>query len=157
MVGPPAETKPEPTLTGGTGPLIVFRAGNMVLALPLAPVLEVASFRAPTPVPFVDRAVLGLLPLRGRMVTLVDARTRMGLPPQPAGGVAQVIVVEIAAGLAGLVVDAVTRVGDARRPEPQPEPAAIGVARPGMCRSVLEDAGGYVVLLDLDAVIRGRP
>jgi purine-binding chemotaxis protein CheW len=135
----------------------VFQAAGQALALPLLTVVEVVPFRPPTPVPWIDRAVLGLLPLRGRMVTLVDLRSRLGLPPRPPGGRAQVIIVETPGGLVGLVVDAVTRVGGARTEAPRPAPAALGLARPGMCRGVLEGAEGYVVLLDPDSVIRGGP
>jgi purine-binding chemotaxis protein CheW len=157
MAASSAETAPDPGLQVEAGPLILFRAGGRALALPLASVMEVAAFRTPTPVPFVDRAVLGLLSLRGRMVTLVDAGIRLGLSPRPPARGAQVIVVETGSGLVGLVVDAVTHVGAARRPESGPEPAPIGVPWPGMCRGVLKDAGGHVVLLDLDSLIRGEP
>jgi purine-binding chemotaxis protein CheW len=130
---------------------VLFRLAGREFAVPLARVVEVSRYIAPTPVPWRDPAVAGILPRRGRMVTVVDARVRLGLPPRAEGETAQVIILDAGAdGYFGLVVDRVMGVAprcDAgTSPGTGPAPAGSGPAPP-------DDA--QVALLDLDAVLRG--
>jgi len=54
--------------------------------------------------------VEGIIPVRGQMVTLLDLRRCLALPPRPSGEAAQVIVVRSADDRLGLVVDRVSGV-----------------------------------------------
>lgn len=92
-----------------TPALLAFEVGEVEYALPIRGVLTVIPSRPATPIPGRDAAVTGVLPLRGRMVTLVEARRRLGLPDRT-GPRAHVIVLERGGDLLGLVVDAVSRV-----------------------------------------------
>jgi purine-binding chemotaxis protein CheW len=134
--------------------LIVFRVAGRDFAVPLRPILEVIRHRPPTPVPWADPAVEGILPLRGRMVTVVDARLRLGLGRRPEGGGARVIVVDGGQdGLVGLAVDEVTGVAPAVVPEPAP--AALRLAAPALCRGVVPGRERAVLVLDLAALLGG--
>jgi purine-binding chemotaxis protein CheW len=104
---------------GGSDRVLVFTVAGRELAVPIGSVLEILGHRGTAPVPHADPAVEGILPLRGRMVTVVDVRRRLGLPPRRAGSKAQVIVIEESGDLLGLVVDVVTRVA--------PLPAGIAI------------------------------
>jgi purine-binding chemotaxis protein CheW len=97
---------------GGPERVLLFRVGGRDLAVPIGPVLEIISHRGATQVPRADPALEGILPFRGRMLTIVDVRRRLGLPPRDAGSKAQVIVIESSGDLLGLVVDLVRRVGE---------------------------------------------
>lgn len=144
----------------GAGPapdrLLLFRVAGRDFALPLRPVVEVVRHRRPTPVPWSDPAVEGIVPLRGRMVTLLDIRQRLGLDARGEGSGRQVIVVDGGEdGLVGLIVDEVN--GVAPPSVPEPPPAALKTTRPDLCRGVLGGGERYVVLLDLAALVKRDP
>jgi purine-binding chemotaxis protein CheW len=137
--------------------LLVFTIGGDPFAIPLGRVVEIVRHRRPTPVPGADPSVEGILPLRGRMVTLLDTRRRLGLPPRgETPGAARVIVVEDRGELVGLVVDAVARVGSEAEGTREPLPAALGLARPRLYAGILRLPQGPVLLLDLAQVLGGE-
>lgn len=106
-----AASRPEtPAVTAAGGPVLAFLADGEEYALPIARLVEVIRYRAPTTVPGAGEAVEGILPHRGRMVTLVNLRRRLGLPPRPPGTGAHVIVAAVNGEWHGLVVDTVVRV-----------------------------------------------
>jgi purine-binding chemotaxis protein CheW len=142
------ETRPD------AGRLVVFRVAGRDFALPLRPVVEIIRHRPPTPVPWADKAVEGILPLRGRMVTLLDTRLRLGLGQRPPGGGPRVIVVDAGEeGLVGLVVDEVQGVAPAAVPEPPP--AALRLDGAGLCRGVVSGRDRAILVLDLAALLGG--
>ena len=130
-----ADSRPE---AGGPAParVVVFRLAGQPFAVPLAPVLEVILHRAPTPVPRADPEVLGVLPFRGRMLTLVDTRRCLGLEPRPSDHGARIIVLDgDAEGLIGLVVDEVQGV--------TPPPGGVRVLDPpSLLRGGTRSGGG---------------
>jgi purine-binding chemotaxis protein CheW len=89
---------------------LVFTIGGRELAVSIESVVEVVRHRGATHVPGAPEGVEGIVPVRGRMVTLIDLRHALRLPPRPPGTRLQVIVVESAGDRFGLLVDAVTRV-----------------------------------------------
>ena len=125
---------PSPEIPDGShlmapGPdgVLAFSVEGRELGVPIGQVVEIVRHRDATPVPHAGPVVEGILALRGRIVTVVDVRRGLGLPPRSPGSTAQVIVVESAGDHVGLVVDSVTRV--AGRP-------------------------GEVTVLDLDALLK---
>lgn len=136
--------------------LLIFAIGGQEFAVPIEPIVEIVRHRPPTPVPGADPSVEGILPLRGRMVTVIDARRRLGLGGRERSGGAQVIVMDDAGEWVGLVVDAVARVATIPAAERQPLPAALGLARPEFYHGVLRREGSYVVLLDLARLLQAE-
>ena len=92
-----------------------FGVGGLLLGIDLERVQEVLRDQEITPVPLADPRVLGLLNLRGQIVTAIDARHRLGLAERtPGQSVAHVIVrcAEEAVSLAVDVEDEVVAVDD---------------------------------------------
>jgi purine-binding chemotaxis protein CheW len=58
-----------------------FGVGELLVGLPLADVSEVVSFDWVTPVPGAASGVLGIVNLRGRILTAVDLRSVLGQEP----------------------------------------------------------------------------
>lgn len=111
MPAPPPEISEGGAAAGqGSDRVLLFTVDGRELAVPIGSVLEIIGHRDAAPVPRADPAVDGILPLRGRMVTVVDVRRGLGLPSRWAGSKTQVIVIESSGDLLGLVVDGVTRV-----------------------------------------------
>jgi purine-binding chemotaxis protein CheW len=91
--------------------LLVLDLAGGLYALPVECVREIVRVRATTPMPHVPRAVLGVMPLRGEMLQVVDLRLRLSLPLREPGRRARIVVVQGGeGGAAGLLVDAVSEV-----------------------------------------------
>jgi purine-binding chemotaxis protein CheW len=74
------------------------------------PVLSVQDVLAPQPVarvPLAHPVVAGLINLRGRIVTAINMRQRMALPPRPDGGDGMSVVVEYKGELYSLNIDTI--------------------------------------------------
>jgi len=89
---------------------VLFRIAGREFAVPVDSVIEIVRHRDATRVPGAARTVEGIIPLRGQMVTLLDLRLCLALPPRPSGAAAQVIVLRSAGDRLGLVVDGVSGV-----------------------------------------------
>ena len=62
-----------------------FKLGGSLFGLESSLVQEVLRGQKSTPVPLAPVPVTGLMNLRGRIVTLLDLRLRLELPPRPEG------------------------------------------------------------------------
>ena len=90
---------------------VTVRVSGQLFGIEAAAVQDVFLPRAVTPVPLANPEIVGVLNLRGRIVTAVCARRRLGLPPLPAGAPEpKAVGIEIRGDSYGLVVDAVEAV-----------------------------------------------
>lgn len=100
---------------------VMVRLEGQLLGLPVLRVHDVFKLRALTRVPGAPAMVAGLMNLRGRIVTAIDMRARLGLPPLD-GGKPMCAVIEHGSQLYALVVDTVGDVvslpADGREPTP---------------------------------------
>lgn len=83
---------------------------NQLFGIPVLQVQDVLGPQRVTRIPLAPKEVAGALNLRGRIVTAIDVRTRLGLPKQGAGKRAMSIVVEHGGELYSLIVDEVGEV-----------------------------------------------
>ena len=104
---------PAPERATALDQILVFTLEGKELGMPIAPVIEILPYQGVTPVPRSSTLVEGILALRGRMVTVVDLRRTLAMSPRAPGARSQVIVVDSAGDLLGLVVDSVARVDEA--------------------------------------------
>jgi purine-binding chemotaxis protein CheW len=114
---------------------------------------DVFALHAVTPVPLARFDVAGLINLRGRIVTVIDARARLGLPPRDAGAPSMAIGLEKDGESYGLVVDAVgevLRLADSEREEP---PANLDAAWRDLARGVYRLKKGLLVALDISRML----
>jgi purine-binding chemotaxis protein CheW len=61
--------------------LSTFHVGSYLFGVEVALVQEVVRMQAFTPVPLATPEVAGLINLRGEVLTAIDVRARLGLPP----------------------------------------------------------------------------
>ena len=98
-----------PTQTRHTR-VLVFSLGDHVHCAGLGAVREVIPFKPVTPLPGAPRQVLGLINLRGTIVTVLDATmSEYGVPSSVQ--TASILLVERGTRVAGVVVDEVHDIG----------------------------------------------
>jgi purine-binding chemotaxis protein CheW len=61
--------------------LSTFYVGKYLFGVDVALVQEVVRLQSITPVPLAQPEIAGLINLRGEVLTAIDLRTRLGLPP----------------------------------------------------------------------------
>lgn len=128
---------------------LITRVGGQRVAWGMTAVREIIPSRAVTRLPGAPPWVLGLLNLRGSVVTVVDLADRMGLG---LGAGQSVIVIESGGKTIGVRVDAVESVAlaeDARVDAVEPARSAEGLVA-GMVR--LRD--GTALLMDAEVILR---
>jgi purine-binding chemotaxis protein CheW len=88
--------------------LVVFKVDKSEYALPVSNVGEILRMVAISPVPEAPAWLPGVINLRGRVIPVIDLRTRLGLPAVPVGINTPILVTEAEGHTVGLVADAVT-------------------------------------------------
>lgn len=69
----------------GTSQLSTFHVGKYLFGVDVALVQEVVRLQQMTPVPLAAGEIAGLINLRGEVLTAIDLRARLGLPPAELG------------------------------------------------------------------------
>lgn len=132
--------------------LLRFRAAGEMYACDLGVVREIVRVRPVTRLPGTPAWVMGIMNLRGTLLTVVDLSARLGgtdvRPP------AVVMVVEAAGRRIGLGVEAVVDVADAAAPAGDEDAwHDAGSARAGAV-NLGDGAGGAVQWCEVDAIAR---
>jgi purine-binding chemotaxis protein CheW len=130
-----------------------FDVGGLLVGIEVERVQEVLRDQGITPVPLADPSVLGLLNLRGQIVTAVDVRHRFGLAERtPGQSVAHVIVrcADEAVSLAVDVEDEVVAVDDDAY-EHVPETISQSIA--SLLTGVYKLDAALLLVLDTDLAV----
>jgi purine-binding chemotaxis protein CheW len=135
--------------------LVTFNLGAELFALEILKVQEIIRVFPITPVPHCPAFVDGVITLRGKIVPVVDLRTRFGMPRAPHGPATRVVVAGIGPVLLGLVVDRVHEVTRLERALLEPAGAVGGAPNDyvtGVGRLGDETGDRLVTLVDVAAV-----
>lgn len=127
--------------------------GEALFGLALTRVHDVFRPASVTSVPLAPPEVVGLLNLRGRVVTAVSLRRRLGLPGPVDGGPSMAVGLELAGETFARVVD---DVGEVLRPPPVTFEATLANLDPrrrGLTLGVHRLDGRLLVVLDVDALL----
>ncbi len=89
---------------------VTFTIAGQLFGIPVLQIQDVLSSYHITPIPLAPPEITGSLNLRGRVVTAIDVRRRLGLPARPADSESMSIVAENDGELYSLMVDAVGEV-----------------------------------------------
>ncbi len=91
--------------------LLAFMLAGCRYAIPVDAVREIVRLRPMTTVPRVPHEILGVIPLRGEIVQVMDLRRRLGVEETVSARSSRIIVLHGEEGeVAGLLVDTVTQV-----------------------------------------------
>ena len=133
--------------------LAAFKLRDSLYALDAAIVLEVIRVAEISPVPHAPAEVIGVINLRGRIVTLIDIGLILGFAPASISSQSRIFIVEDRGEYTGLLADQVSEVTEVADPDLQVPPANIPQEQLKFCRSVYRVSGRVVLLLDTTALL----
>lgn len=106
----PATTKSRLPATTEAQQFVSISIGKQSFGIPVLLVHDVLGPQRITRIPLAPKEVAGSLNLRGRIVTAIQVRRRLGLDPLPSGAETMSVVVEHQGELYSLIVDGVGEV-----------------------------------------------
>jgi purine-binding chemotaxis protein CheW len=137
----------------GTGQFSTFFVGDMFFGVDVINVQEVLRFQPMTPVPQAPRVIEGLINLRGQIVTAIDMRRRLGLPPRTGDKVSMNMVVRTADGAVSLLVDEIGDVLDMDAGNYERPPMNLDPVAGELIRGVYKLKGRLLLVLDEEKTV----
>ena len=136
---------------------VTFTIAGQMFGLPIARVQDVFKPAHVTRVPLAASEIAGVLNLRGRIVTAIELRSRLGLAARDAGQVAMAIGIESRGESFGLLVDTVGEVLKLPDEEREPNPINLDRNLGRVSAGVYRLDGHLLVVLDIDRVLDLSP
>lgn len=132
-----------------------FRVDNELYGIDVMQVKEVLRYSEITPVPGADVSVMGIINLRGNVVTVIDTRQMFRMPRAQPDDETRIIVVEFnESEVIGLVVDSVDEVLNLPQNEVERAPSASGdETSKRFVQGVCYHNGLLIILLDLSKML----
>ncbi|MCU7805864.1 MAG: chemotaxis protein CheW [Candidatus Thiodiazotropha sp. (ex Lucinoma annulata)] len=140
----------------GGGPLIqfvTFILMDEVYGINVMQVQEVLRITEIAPVPGAPSYVLGIINLRGNVVTVIDTRTRFGLPSAELDDASRIIVIESEKQVVGILVDAVAEVVELRETEIDAAPNVGTEESSRYIQGVATQEDSLLILVDLNKLL----
>jgi purine-binding chemotaxis protein CheW len=137
--------------------LVVFALGDEEYGLPITQVQEIIRFSEPRTIPNPHASIRGVINLRGRIIPVCDLKLQLDVHSAAvADADCKIVIVESAAGSAGLIVDDVNEVMTITEEQIEQEAGSRegylhGIAKVDERLIVLLDAPGLVDALGIAA------
>ncbi len=151
-VAPPPVAAPRVAAPGETTDYVTFTVADQLFGLPIRAVHDVLTLPELTPVPLARPDFAGLVNMRGRVVTAIDLRSRLGLPGAAARPGRMAIGIEAGADSFGLIVDTI---GEIVRVDTRAQEVAVhlGDVWTSLSSGIHRVGDAFLVVLDLAAVL----
>jgi purine-binding chemotaxis protein CheW len=135
-----------------------FYLGPLFLGVEVERIQEVIRWQRMTRVPLASHDVSGLINLRGRIVTAVDLRHRLGMEDRPADQQPMNVVVRTEDGAVSLLVDEIGDVLETTEESFERVPETLSAEARSLIRGVHKLKGRLLLVLDADQAVQlGRP
>ena len=101
---------------------VTFKLAEETYGINVMQVQEVLRVADIAPVPGAPKYVLGIINLRGKVVTVIDTRDRFGLPRESITDNSRIVIIEAGKSVIGMLVDSVAEVVYIRQSEIEQTP-----------------------------------
>ncbi|MGG5812341.1 chemotaxis protein CheW [Falsiroseomonas sp. CW058] len=132
---------------------LTLAVAGQLCGVPVLVVRDVLGPQSITRIPLAPSEIAGAMNLRGRIVTAVDLRRRLGLPARARDAQPMSIVVELGGELYSMLADTVGEVVPLRAADCAPNPPTLDPLWREISRGVHRRDGQLLVMLDVDRVL----
>jgi purine-binding chemotaxis protein CheW len=132
---------------------VTFRLENEKYGINVMQVQEVLRVTEIAPVPGAPEYVLGIINLRGNVVTVIDTRKRFGLMPKDMDDSTRIVIIEAEEQVVGILVDSVAEVVDLRESEIETAPNVGTEDSAKFIQGVASQDGELLIIVDLNKLL----
>ncbi len=152
----PADTRPALTgvATKKHQDYVTMRLDGQMFGIPVLFVQDVLRGQRIAPVPLAPKEVAGSMNLRGRIVTVIDMRIRLGLEPKPYTGKTMSVVVEHNDEPYSLLVDSVGDVLSLPLTQFENSPANLSPVWRGISSGIFKLEQELLVIIDVASLLK---
>ncbi len=133
--------------------LVSFTIGNEEFGVDILFVQEINRMFQITKVPNAPAFVDGVVNLRGRVIPVIDLRTRLGMPRKEHDKNTRIVVVEVAGNTVGFIVDAVKEVLRIPKEITEAPPEIVSGVNSDFIMAVGKLEDRLITLIDLEKVL----
>jgi len=132
---------------------VTFRLAEEIYGINVMQVQEVLRVSEIAPVPGAPHYVLGIINLRGNVVTVIDTRIRLGLETTEVTDSTRIVIIEGAKHVVGILVDCVAEVVDLATSEVESAPNVGNDESAKYIQGVASRDGELLILVDLNKLL----
>jgi purine-binding chemotaxis protein CheW len=141
------------SVEGAITEYVTTMIGGQLFGMPISRVQDVFMPERLTRVPLSSGDVAGVLNLRGRIVTAIDMRARLGLPKNEDGKPPMAVGVELRGESYGLLIDSIGEVLKLADDSREVNPVNLDPRMEKMAAGVHRLDGQLMVVLDVDRIL----
>ncbi len=132
---------------------VTFRLAGETYGINVMQVQEVLRYTEIAPVPGAPAYVIGIINLRGNVVTVIDTRQRFGLMPGEITDNTRIVIIEAEKHVVGILVDSVAEVVYLRQSEIETAPNVNNEESAKFIQGVCHKNDELLILIELDKLI----
>lgn len=132
---------------------VTFQLEDETYGINVMQVREVLRYSEIAPVPGAPDYVLGIINLRGNVVTVIDTRARFGLMPGETSDNTRIVIIEAEKQVIGILVDSVAEVVYLRSSEIDSTPSVGTEESAKFIQGVSNRDGQLLILVDLNKLL----
>jgi len=133
--------------------IVGFEVGRETYGVPMTSLHEIVRIPEITAVPDAPDYMEGVINLRGKIVSVIDMRKRLGEKKVTIGKRNRILVVEHNGRLSGLIVDSASEVLKIPASDVEPSPTTLQEGRPNCVTGLGKYKGRLIVLLDVTRLL----
>lgn len=132
---------------------VTFHLAGETYGVNVMQVQEVLRYTEIAPVPGAPLYVIGIINLRGNVVTVIDTRNRFGLSPGEITDNTRIVIIEAEKNVVGILVDSVAEVVYLRQSEVETAPNVGNEESAKFIQGVCHKNNELLILIELDKLI----
>lgn len=132
---------------------VTYKLGDETYGINVMQVQEVLRYTEIAPVPGAPDYVLGIINLRGNVVTVIDTRSRFGLPSSEISDNSRIVIIESDDQVVGIMVDSVAEVVYLKSSEIDSAPNVGTEESAKFIQGVSNRDGQLLILVDLNKLL----
>lgn len=133
--------------------LVTFSIGNEEFGVEILKVQEINKMMQVTKIPNSPSFVEGVINLRGKVIPIINLRTKLQMPAKEIDKNTRIVVMEIQGKTVGFIVDAVSEVLRIPRSITEPPPPMVGSVSSEYIVAVGKLEDRLLILLDVEKIL----